>query len=347
MGAIGARGRGRRRAAAVGRTVARWSGWPRRRWRFAIGVVTMRRKAARVGVPLTGAPGRRFALSLAAPLVAGAALDARAVDARRVGADAADVAAALRRRRAHRRRVQRGADARARALSFMALGLRRARDAAVMGQRLARRRVRRAAGRVRRAHRAEAWWVAVRRVLIPRAVLRTVRCFVRRCDESGASQMCECESHEDRRAQGTAQCPRKHGNERPRAAARAKQAAAAAARSGHSRSDAAGDSGGAGGERDAGVQRPEETSPARPTATSASTRGELEDAGYVHCDKTFAGRTPRTEYRLSAVGPAGAREVSRSHGRADPGDEEEGARSVLEPGCGPIASIYLICKVLC
>src|SRR5918999_2111326 len=29
---------------------------------------------------------------------------------------------------------------------------------------------------------------------------------------------------------------------------------------------------------------------------------KLEDAGYVHCEKTFAGRTPRTEYRLSAVG---------------------------------------------
>jgi len=28
----------------------------------------------------------------------------------------------------------------------------------------------------------------------------------------------------------------------------------------------------------------------------------LEDAGYVHCEKTFAGRTPRTEYRLTAVG---------------------------------------------
>jgi hypothetical protein len=34
----------------------------------------MRRKADRVGVPMTGAPGRRFAMSLAAPLVAGAAL---------------------------------------------------------------------------------------------------------------------------------------------------------------------------------------------------------------------------------------------------------------------------------
>jgi DNA-binding transcriptional ArsR family regulator len=28
----------------------------------------------------------------------------------------------------------------------------------------------------------------------------------------------------------------------------------------------------------------------------------LEDAGYVLCQKTFAGRTPRTEYRLSAAG---------------------------------------------
>ena len=28
----------------------------------------------------------------------------------------------------------------------------------------------------------------------------------------------------------------------------------------------------------------------------------LEDASYVLCEKTFAGRTPRTEYRLSASG---------------------------------------------
>lgn len=28
----------------------------------------------------------------------------------------------------------------------------------------------------------------------------------------------------------------------------------------------------------------------------------LEEAGYLHCEKTFAGRTPRTEYRLSAAG---------------------------------------------
>jgi DNA-binding MarR family transcriptional regulator len=28
----------------------------------------------------------------------------------------------------------------------------------------------------------------------------------------------------------------------------------------------------------------------------------LEDAGYVACAKSFAGRTPRTEYRLTAAG---------------------------------------------
>jgi DNA-binding transcriptional ArsR family regulator len=28
----------------------------------------------------------------------------------------------------------------------------------------------------------------------------------------------------------------------------------------------------------------------------------LEDAGYVHCDKTFSGRMPRTEYRLTTSG---------------------------------------------
>lgn len=28
----------------------------------------------------------------------------------------------------------------------------------------------------------------------------------------------------------------------------------------------------------------------------------LEEAGYVHCDKSFAGRTPRTEYKLTAAG---------------------------------------------
>ena len=29
---------------------------------------------------------------------------------------------------------------------------------------------------------------------------------------------------------------------------------------------------------------------------------KLEDAGYVKCEKTFAGRVPRTEYRITAAG---------------------------------------------
>src|SRR5947207_3082673 len=40
----------------------------------SIGVTGMLRKAARLGAPLAGAVGRRFAMSLAAPLLAGAAL---------------------------------------------------------------------------------------------------------------------------------------------------------------------------------------------------------------------------------------------------------------------------------
>ena len=48
---------------------------------LAIGLVTMRRKAAAAGMPLTGAIGRRFALSLSAPLAAGAALTGALVQA--------------------------------------------------------------------------------------------------------------------------------------------------------------------------------------------------------------------------------------------------------------------------
>jgi DNA-binding PadR family transcriptional regulator len=29
---------------------------------------------------------------------------------------------------------------------------------------------------------------------------------------------------------------------------------------------------------------------------------KLEDAGYVSCAKTFSGRTPRTDYKLTATG---------------------------------------------
>ena len=41
---------------------------------LSIGVIAVLRKAARLGAPLSGPVGRRFAMSLAAPLVAGAAL---------------------------------------------------------------------------------------------------------------------------------------------------------------------------------------------------------------------------------------------------------------------------------
>ena len=41
---------------------------------LCIGGTAMMRKAARIGAPLAGAVGRRFAMSLSAPLVAGAAL---------------------------------------------------------------------------------------------------------------------------------------------------------------------------------------------------------------------------------------------------------------------------------
>jgi hypothetical protein len=43
---------------------------------IVVGLVLMRRKGIRAGVPIGGAPGRRFAIGLAAPLVAGAALTA-------------------------------------------------------------------------------------------------------------------------------------------------------------------------------------------------------------------------------------------------------------------------------
>ena len=162
-------------------------GWARAVVAFLIGLVAMRRKAARVGVPLTGAQGRRFALSLAAPLVAGAALDRRPLAAQRLGVDAAHLAAALRHRGRHRRRVQRGADAHPRPRLHGA-GQRRAGDTAVVGQRVARPRLRRTAGRLRDLYREEAWGINpflvprslfLVRCLVPRASC-SVRCVVRR-----------------------------------------------------------------------------------------------------------------------------------------------------------------------
>jgi hypothetical protein len=74
--AMGAIGLGAAVVAALQPSAARWLA----AWLIAavlacvVGATMMRRKALRVGVPLTGAPGRRFAFSLAAPLAAGAAL---------------------------------------------------------------------------------------------------------------------------------------------------------------------------------------------------------------------------------------------------------------------------------
>ena len=47
---------------------------------------------------------------------------------------------------------------------------------------------------------------------------------------------------------------------------------------------------------------------------------KLEDAGYLECRKGFAGRVPRTDYRLTIARPPGARRVSRPHGSAHPPD---------------------------
>ena len=72
---------------------------------LTVGLITMRRKAAAAGVPLTGAIGRRFALSLSAPLAAGAALTAALVDAANWSLMPPVMVAALRHRSGHRWRV--------------------------------------------------------------------------------------------------------------------------------------------------------------------------------------------------------------------------------------------------
>ena len=46
---------------------------------------------------------------------------------------------------------------------------------------------------------------------------------------------------------------------------------------------------------------------------------KLEEAGYVACTKSFEGRVPRTDYRLTAAGRARAGSLSGSHGSAHPG----------------------------
>ena len=59
----------------------------------------------------------------------------------------------------------------------------------------------------------------------------------------------------------------------------------------------------------------------------------LEEAGYVLCEKTFAGRTPRTEYRLSAAAQVFKRHALAAAGLVDldVGDTERLYRSGYQP----------------
>ena len=45
---------------------------------------------------------------------------------------------------------------------------------------------------------------------------------------------------------------------------------------------------------------------------------KLEEAGYVVCTKSFEGRLPRTDYRLSERRPPRARALPRPHGSTHP-----------------------------
>ena len=44
---------------------------------------------------------------------------------------------------------------------------------------------------------------------------------------------------------------------------------------------------------------------------------KLEEAGYISCEKSFEGRMPRTEYRLTASRAQGAAQIPGPHGSAD------------------------------
>ena len=45
---------------------------------------------------------------------------------------------------------------------------------------------------------------------------------------------------------------------------------------------------------------------------------KLEEADYIVCTKTFEGRVPRTEYRLSAAGRRALERYLDAHGSVDP-----------------------------
>ena len=125
------------------------------------GVLMMRRKAARVGAPLTGAVGTTVCAQPRGAAHRRRGVDLRIVDSRRMGLDAGRLAAALRHRRPDWRRVQRRADAGA---GSDVHGARRGRapHASFLGECVAGDRVRCVAGRVRDLHRAATWGVARR-----------------------------------------------------------------------------------------------------------------------------------------------------------------------------------------
>ena len=58
---------------------------------------------------------------------------------------------------------------------------------------------------------------------------------------------------------------------------------------------------------------------------------KLEEAGYVACAKTFAGRTPRTEYKLTASDAARSRSISITWTRSS---RRQGERSSWQLAVG-------------
>ncbi len=55
----------------------------------------------------------------------------------------------------------------------------------------------------------------------------------------------------------------------------------------------------------------------------------LEEADYIACTKSFDGRLPKTEFRLTAAGPSRARALFESHGSADSGDDGRSRREIF------------------
>ena len=59
---------------------------------------------------------------------------------------------------------------------------------------------------------------------------------------------------------------------------------------------------------------------------------KFEDAGYLGCTKSFDGRMPKTEYRLTRRRPPRARKISESHGSSDPRHARRLGSQIFLPG---------------